>query len=166
MINILCRDLWIYIFCWYHFLSLKPYRRSLRSTLEKTRIVPRWRHQMETFPRYWPFVRGIHRSPMNSPHKGQWHRALMFSLTCAWTNGWVNNQEAGDLRHHCTHYDVTVMPFQMVNIIVPDDLVMAVARASAGIICWPSFPSNNTAPPPPAHWGSNPSPLFLWHVLM
>ena len=35
------------------------------------RLSPRWRHQMETFPRYWPFVRGIHRSPVNSPHKGQ-----------------------------------------------------------------------------------------------
>ena len=32
------------------------------------------------FPRYWPFVRGIHRSPVNSPHKGQWRRALIFSL--------------------------------------------------------------------------------------
>ena len=32
------------------------------------------------FPRYWPFVRGIHRSPVNSPHKGQWRGALMFSL--------------------------------------------------------------------------------------
>ena len=30
--------------------------------------VIRWKH----FPRYWPFVRGIHRSPVNSPHKGQW----------------------------------------------------------------------------------------------
>ena len=29
-----------------------------------------WHHQMETFPRYWPFVRGIHRSPVNSPQKG------------------------------------------------------------------------------------------------
>ena len=29
-----------------------------------------WRHQMEHFPRYWPFVRGIHRSAVNSPHKG------------------------------------------------------------------------------------------------
>ena len=36
------------------------------------------------FPRYWPFVRGIHRSPVNSPHKGQWRGALMFSLICAW----------------------------------------------------------------------------------
>ena len=29
--------------------------------------VIKWKH----FPRYWPFVRGIHRSPMKSPHKGQ-----------------------------------------------------------------------------------------------
>ena len=61
------------------------------------------------FPRYWLFVRGIHRSPMNSPHKGQWCRALMFSLICAWINGWVNNGKAVDLRCHRTHYDVTVM---------------------------------------------------------
>ena len=38
--------------------------------------VIKWKH----FPRYWPFVRGIHRSPVNSPHKGQWRGALMFSL--------------------------------------------------------------------------------------
>ena len=30
------------------------------------------------FPRYWPFVRGIHRSPVNSLHKGQWRGALIF----------------------------------------------------------------------------------------
>ena len=30
------------------------------------------------FPRYWPFVRGNHRSPVNSPHKGQWREAMMF----------------------------------------------------------------------------------------
>ena len=65
----------------------------------------KWKH----FPRYWPFVRGIDRSPVNSPHKGQWRAALMCSLMCAWINGWVNNGEAGDLRRHRTHYDVTVM---------------------------------------------------------
>ena len=27
--------------------------------------------KLKHFPRYWPFVRGIHRSPVNSPHKGQ-----------------------------------------------------------------------------------------------
>ena len=61
------------------------------------------------FPRYWPFVRGIHLSPVNSPHKGQWRGALMFSLICAWINAWVNNREAGDLIHHCAFYDVIVM---------------------------------------------------------
>ena len=67
--------------------------------------VIKWKH----FPRYWPFGRGIHRSPGNSPHKGQWRGALMFSLICTWINAWVNNREAGDLRRRCTHYDVTVM---------------------------------------------------------
>ena len=29
--------------------------------------VIKWKH----FPRYWPFGRGIHRSPVNSPHRDQ-----------------------------------------------------------------------------------------------
>ena len=71
--------------------------------------LPWWRHQMEQFPRYWPFVRGIHRSPVNSPHKGQWRGALIFSLICARIDGWVNNRKAGDLRRHVVHFDVIVM---------------------------------------------------------
>ena len=67
--------------------------------------VIKWKH----FPHYWPFVQGIHQSPVNSLHKAQWHGALMFSLICAWINGWVNNGEAGDLKHHHAHCDVTVM---------------------------------------------------------
>ena len=58
---------------------------------------------------YWPFVRGIPRSPVNSPHKDHQRGALIFSLICAWINGWTNNREAGDLRRHRAHYDVTVM---------------------------------------------------------
>ena len=65
--------------------------------------VIKWKH----FPRYWPFVRGIHRSPVNSPHKGQWRGALMFSLI--WISGWVNNHVAGGLRRHRAHYNVIVM---------------------------------------------------------
>ena len=68
-----------------------------------------WRHQMESFSRYWPFMRGIQRSPTASFHKGQWRGALIFSLIYTWTNGWANNRGAGDLRHHCAHYDVAVM---------------------------------------------------------
>ena len=67
--------------------------------------VSKWKH----FPRYWPFVRGIHRSPVNPPHKGQWRGALMFTLICAWINDRVNNRKAGDLRRRRLHYDVTVM---------------------------------------------------------
>ena len=70
--------------------------------------VIKWKH----FPRYWPFVRGINRSPANSPHKGQWRGALMFSLICARINGWVNNRQAGHLRCHRARYDVIVMLFE------------------------------------------------------
>ena len=82
--------------------------------------VIKWKH----FPRYWPFVRGIHRSPVNSPHKGQWRGALIFSLTCPWINAWVNNREAGDLRRYQAHYDVTVM------------CMLAEHRRSARWSCW------------------------------
>ena len=67
--------------------------------------VVNWKH----FLRYWPFVRGIHRYPVNFPHKCQWRGAKMFSFVCAWMNDWVNNGEAGDLRHHRAQYDVTLM---------------------------------------------------------
>ena len=67
--------------------------------------VIKWKH----FPRNWPFVREIHRSPVNFPHKGQWRGALMFSLIYVWMNDWVNNREAGDLRRQHGHYDVIVM---------------------------------------------------------
>ena len=50
------------------------------------------------FPCCWPFVRGIHRSPVDSLHKGKWCGALMFSLMCAWTNGWTNCGVAGYLK--------------------------------------------------------------------
>ena len=84
--------------------------------------VIKWKH----FLRNWSFVRGTHSSPMNSPHKGQWRGALMFSLICSWKRGWVNNGEAGDLRCHRTHYDVTVMqiridcgwPAEQINLLV------------------------------------------------
>ena len=67
--------------------------------------VIKWKH----FPRYWPFVRGIHWLPVNSPHKSQWRGAMMFSLIRACINCWVIHRKAGDLRRNRSHYDVTVM---------------------------------------------------------
>ena len=85
------------------------------------------------FPRYWPFVRGIHRAPVNSPHKDQWRGALMFSVICVWTNGLVNNRDAGDLRRYrapimmsqqwSIHYENTTVLFVMDSHHKPETIV-------------------------------------------
>ena len=72
---------------------------------EKYDDVTRWKH----FTPYWPFVWGIHRSPVNFPHKGQWFGALVFSAICAWRNGCVNKREAVD--------DVIVMRILVIGVI-------------------------------------------------
>ena len=68
-----------------------------------------WRHEMETFSALLALCAG--NSPVTGefPHKGQWRGALMFSWVCARTNPRTNTRDAGDLRRHYTHYDITVM---------------------------------------------------------
>ena len=63
--------------------------------------------KLKHFPCYWPFVRGIHRSPVNSPHKGQWPGALMFPSICALNKrlrkqswGWWFETPTGSLWRH------------------------------------------------------------------
>ena len=73
--------------------------------------VSKWKH----FSRYWSFVRGIQRSPLNSPLKGQWRGALKFSFIRVWTNGWINNRNAGDLGLHHTHYDTERVSFVYIH---------------------------------------------------
>ena len=90
--------------------------------------VIKWKH----FPLCWPFVRGIHRSPVNSPHKGQWRVTLMFYLICARINCWVNNREAGDLIRHRAHYDVIVMRWK-IKILISAALPSSVERT---MIIW------------------------------
>ena len=70
--------------------------------------VIQWKH----FPRYWPFVRGIHRSAVNSQHKGQWHGALIFSLICALNKrlrkqplGWLFGASSRSFWRHCNACD-------------------------------------------------------------
>ena len=66
---------------------------------------------METFSALLALCAG------NSPITGEFPaqspvtRSFDVSLICAWINDWVNNCEAGDLRHHRTHYDVILMIF-------------------------------------------------------
>ena len=75
--------------------------------------VIKWKH----FPRHWPFVRGIHRSPVNSPHKSHWHGALMFSLICtrnkrlskqSW--GWWLEMPSCSLWRHCNEICLQAFP--------------------------------------------------------
>ena len=65
---------------------------------------------MDTFSALLALGAGnLYRSLTNFPHKGEWRGAMIFSLICAWINGWVNNRETGDLRCHRVHYDVNAM---------------------------------------------------------
>ena len=98
-------------------------------------------------PCYWPFVMGhyalhfrqkitvdlivpkaVHsRGPhgsgqVDSPHKGQWCGALMFSLICTCTNDWANSRDTGDLRCHGTHCDTIVM--SLTNHLIHDQTII------------------------------------------
>ena len=58
-----------YIYLWEQYRAVSQSRITCHYTahIEHDDVI-KWKH----FPRYWPFVRGIHWSPVNSPHKGQW----------------------------------------------------------------------------------------------
>ena len=102
-------------------------RRKMKAIFHND-VIKWWKH----FPRYWPFVWGIYRSPVNSPHKSQWRGTLMFSLICTWVNGWVNNREVGDLWRHHAHYDVTVMWYLFGATKVPSHSVYTIVLRFVG----------------------------------
>ena len=91
-----------YINIWY--CSLIELRGKLIMILLWHDDVIRWKH----LPGYWPFVRGIHRW---IPSTKAGDAELCCFRRSALINCWVNNREAGDLRRHHAHYDVTVMSF-------------------------------------------------------
>ena len=66
---------------------------------------------METFSPLLALRAG--NSPVTGDFLAQKPGTLSFdvSMICAWLKGWVNKREAGDLRRHHAHYDVTVMHF-------------------------------------------------------
>ena len=128
---------------------------------------------MEQIPRYWLFVRGIHRWPVDSPHKGQWRGALI----CAWINVWTNNRNADDLRRHRDHYDVTVMltsstvvypdgPLYMVPAILCHDMVISgfpAQRVSNAELtcCKPRYILKKKAVEWPSIWDAK---TLMWHL--
>ena len=66
-----------------------------------------WRHQMENFSALLALCAGY--SPVNGEFPAQRPVTRSFDVFCAWINGWANNHEAGDLRRHRVHYNVTAM---------------------------------------------------------
>ena len=97
--------------------------------------VIKWEH----FPRYWPFVRGIHRSPVNFTHKGQWRVALIFFFNSrlnkrlskqSW--GWWFETPSSSLWRHCNAIELTC------RIDVPGSIM-----TSHSMIWWPR---DSTAP--------------------
>ena len=86
---------------WYALLIHAPISNKILNLMTSSK----WKH----FPRYWPFVWGIHRSPVNSYPQRPVTRSFDIFLICAPTNGWANNRDAGDLRRHRAHYEIIVM---------------------------------------------------------
>ena len=105
---------------------------AFQNTVCKIADISWWRHQMETFSALLALCAGNSPVPVNSPHKGQWRGSFMFSLIWTWTNGWVNNRNAGDLRRNRAHYDVTVMSFgpQCVNSLWQSDAMWRTCSGS------------------------------------
>ena len=90
--------------------------RSIVIQLHKHVDVIKWKH----FPRYWPFVRGIHRSPVNSPHKGQWRGALMVFFICTLnerlskqSRGWLFRSQSHSLWRHCNEI-CTILSYPLI----------------------------------------------------
>ena len=117
--------------------------------------VIKWKH----FPCYWPCVWRISRSPVNSPHKGEWCGALMYSLICVWINGWVNNREACDLRRYRAHYGVTVMRHTVLDNQQAPILVTTKLDTLCFICLWWKMPYRATTwydkPDVPISWWPN-----------
>ena len=107
-------------------LVLAHHRRALQ-------LISWWCHQMETFSVLLALCAG---SPVNSPHKGQWHGALIFSFICAWINGRINNREACDLRRHRAQYDVTVM-CRCITLMIWSDLIKIRGYQDSSPTKWP-----------------------------
>ena len=70
---------------------------------------PWWCYVMETFSALLAICEG--KSPVTGelPIERPMTRSFVVFLDLRLNNDWINNREAGNLRRHCVHYDVTVM---------------------------------------------------------
>ena len=90
------------------------YPRNSSATTILSHLLPQksyssWRHQMETFSALLVLCAGNTPVTGGFPSQRPVTRNFDVFFICGWTNGWVNNDKAGDLKRHRDHYDVTVM---------------------------------------------------------
>ena len=128
-------------------------------------VVIKWKHFRVTGPLCGEFI-GHWWIPLT---KASGVELLVFSLICAWTNGWVNNRYAGDLRRHRAHWCVTVMISSLLQVPLTTGYNPAQGVAPGGAVTAgdpdvrPSVPlvpeQNYTDPPQPGiqqpwQWGA------------
>ena len=80
---------------------------------------PWWRHQMKTFSALLALCAGNSPVPGEFPTQSPVTRSFDVFLICVWTNGWVNNGEAGDLRCYRAHYEITLMHLSEKSLVSP-----------------------------------------------
>ena len=89
------------------------------------------------FPHYWPFVRGIHRSAVDSPHKESVCGTLAFSFMLAWTSWWTKSGIFGDLRRCSAHVTSLSLHWDYDNhAIVPCSVSEATLKYKCKFITW------------------------------
>ena len=99
---IMCQLTWSALYCYRQnelMTGLWGYRLSSHDDVIK------WKN----FPHYWPFCMGNSLVTSEFPAQRPVTQSFDVFFICAWMNSWVNNREAGDLRCHHAHYDITVM---------------------------------------------------------
>ena len=86
-----------------------PIEASYCCTSETSRLLNcRYSHddiiKCTHLPRQWPFVRGIHRSPVDSPHKGHVTGTFDVPFLLIRTDGWTNTRLTGNSRRHDSQF--------------------------------------------------------------
>ena len=140
--RICLEELYFFLLCIIIIVLVYPFALN---EMNEVPIISWWRHQMETFSALLALcVAGdCTPSPVDSPHKGQWRGALIFSFICGWINGWANNRMASDSRRHSSHYDVIVMFTFLDSACCWQcyDLFVVYGRTPCKTMCGCSFPS-------------------------
>ena len=98
----------------------------------------KWKH----FQCYWPFVRGIQRSPVGGFPLTKVSDAEL--LICSGTNGWANNRDADELRRHRARSYIQYLAYKLICLHC-SDIIEVSSWSSFEVVC-SSVVTFNTSP--------------------